>query len=98
MGTRSRLIRDELSKRAPRRASQVYRAEETTFDIGRALPGWSGHGARSFVLAGDKKGGKWGRGGSGRNWEMGSGLYGRKRLCFHRAQSIWAKVERSVRI
>jgi hypothetical protein len=34
----------------------VYRAAETTFDMGRALPGWSGHGARSFVLAETEKG------------------------------------------
>jgi hypothetical protein len=36
--------------------------------------------------------------GSGRNWRRGLRLHGRKKLYFHRAQTIWAKVERSVRI
>jgi hypothetical protein len=57
MGTRSRITRAGLSNRMPLWVSQVHRAAETTFNIGRGLPGWSGHGARCFVLAGDRKGG-----------------------------------------
>jgi hypothetical protein len=45
-----------------------------------------------------EKGGNRCHGGSGWNWGWGLRLQGRKKLCFHCAQSIWAKMERAVRI
>jgi hypothetical protein len=47
-----------------------------------------------FVLAGDRKRGKWCRDGSGWNWEVRLRLHGRKGLRFHRALPILGEVER----
>jgi hypothetical protein len=55
-------------------------------------------GRGGFLLAGDRKGGKRCRDGSGWNWEVRLGLHGRKGLWFHRALPILGEVKRIPRI
>jgi hypothetical protein len=54
----SQSLTPELVKRMLQWALRAYRAARTTLERGRALPEWSGHGARSLVLAGDREKGK----------------------------------------
>jgi hypothetical protein len=71
---------------------------EATLELDRDSPEWPSHGRAVLRDVADQFWGKWRSGVSGRNWEMGLGLHGRKELRFHRAQLIWEKVERSVGI
>jgi hypothetical protein len=94
----SQLPMPELVKWMLRWALRAYIAARTTLERCRALPEWSGHVRAILSSAADWIGGKRHRGGSGWNWGWGLRLLGRKELCFHRAQSIWEKVEGTVRI
>jgi hypothetical protein len=95
---RSRQTMVDQSKRAPPWASQACRGMETTLELDRDSPEWPSHGRAVLRDAADKFGGKRRRGGSGWNWGWGLRLLGRKKRCFHRAQSIWEKVEGAVGI
>jgi hypothetical protein len=96
--TCSRQTMVDQSKRTLPWASQAYRGMETTLELNRNSPEWPSHELAVLCDAADQFGGNRRRGSSGWNWGWGLRLQGRKKLCFHCAQSIWAKMERAARI
>jgi hypothetical protein len=71
---------------------------ETTLELDRDSPEWPSHGRAVLRDVADQFWGKWRNGVSGRNWEMGLGLHGRKEPLIPRVQPIWRVGEETRRI